>query len=155
MRGASTPFPTLTHERKALIHKESARRREVPAKTRIGTHLTQSRERVVSKSGWLLLPPEDVPERWRGRGQPMVLVPLLPTETAGLLEEGTATPVADPEQERLMSLVGAGLPIAAIAREMGLNERTVRRHIARLRERFGVASKSELGALLSRHGLAR
>ncbi|KAA1418624.1 LuxR family transcriptional regulator [Nocardioides humilatus] len=52
----------------------------------------------------------------------------------------------------LLSLLAAGLTDDAIARELGVSERTVGRRVARLEEILGAASRFQLGLQAARHG---
>lgn len=79
--------------------------------------------------GWVLLPPERVPERWRARSRPVALVPLLVAE-----------------------MVVSGASIPQMANAVGLSPRGVQHRLARLRERLGVATTAELVARLARCG---
>lgn len=103
---------------------------------------------------WVLLPGCAVPERWRGRGHDVVLVPLLPEELSSVLAGTPASPLLDERDERLARLVAAGASIPQMARDVGLSTRGVQHRLARLRDRFGVATTAELIAQLVRRGLA-
>ncbi len=52
----------------------------------------------------------------------------------------------------LLSLLAAGLTDDAIARELGVSERTVGRRVARLEEVLGATSRFQLGLQAARHG---
>jgi DNA-binding CsgD family transcriptional regulator len=52
----------------------------------------------------------------------------------------------------LLSLLAAGLTDDAIARELGVSERTVGRRVARLEQVLGAASRFQLGLQAARHG---
>lgn len=52
----------------------------------------------------------------------------------------------------LLSLLAAGLTDDAIARELGVSERTVGRRVARLEEVLGAGSRFQLGLQAARHG---
>lgn len=52
----------------------------------------------------------------------------------------------------LLSLLAAGLTDDAIARELGVSERTVGRRVARLEQLLGAASRFQLGLQAARHG---
>ena len=105
-------------------------------------------------AGWLLLAPDAVPERWRDRGVPMVLVPLLPAEASAVLTGGSAAPVTRPEDEQLLRLAARGEAVGTIARHLHLGTRTVQRRLARYRDEFGVASATELRVELARRGFS-
>ncbi len=102
--------------------------------------------------GWLFLQPQDIPERWRSRGMDVRLVPLLPEEVEGILLEGKTEPALEGPDEAVARLVARGLTVTQIAGELRMAPRTVDRHVARLRERFGVQSTAELSSLLARWG---
>ena len=53
------------------------------------------------------------------------------------------------ETRLLLKLMATGATDRAIARELGISERTVHRRIARLQLRLGVQSRFQLGALVS------
>lgn len=101
---------------------------------------------------WVLLSPAAVPERWRGRGRHVVLVPLLAQEAAAVLAGEPAAPALDERDERLAGMVLTGASISEMARAVGLSRRGVGHRLARLRERFGVATTTELVAELARLG---
>ena len=102
--------------------------------------------------GWLFLRSEVVPDRWRDRAQPALLVPLLRGETENLLSEGQVEPEILLRDEPLARLAARGRTAAAIARELGLSRRTVERRLAALRLRLGVDSTAELALVLSQRG---
>jgi DNA-binding NarL/FixJ family response regulator len=111
--------------------------------------------RARRRTGWLFLPPEAVPPRWRDRAVDVRLVPLLPDEADRLLTDEPLLTDVDPEDERLLMLVARGLSAPSIARELGSAVRTVERRLSRLRERFGVETTAELVALLAREGFSK
>lgn len=102
--------------------------------------------------GWVLLPPEMVPKRWRHRAVTITLVPLLPSEAQQILTTESATPDIDPEDEAVLRLAGRGLSSQAIARELKVTPRSVQRRLARLRDRLGVDARADLPAVLSSRG---
>jgi DNA-binding NarL/FixJ family response regulator len=53
------------------------------------------------------------------------------------------------ETRQLLKLMATGATDRAIARELGISERTVHRRIARLQSLLGVQSRFQLGALVS------
>lgn len=53
---------------------------------------------------------------------------------------------------RLLALLSGGLTDEAIARELGISERTVLRRISRLQEQLGARTRFQLGAQASRQG---
>ena len=102
--------------------------------------------------GWVILSPSAVPESWRSRGIPMVLVPMTPSEASELLSDTPVEqdiPVADLP---LVHLVARGHSAAEISRALGVSLRTVNRHVARLRDEFRVATIQELATKLARRG---
>jgi len=101
--------------------------------------------------GWLILK-GNVPERWRDRAVPLYLVPLLPQEAEQVVAGSTLLPDVHLEEEPLLRLVARGRKTASIARELGIPLRTIERRLAKLRERFNVASTADLTILLSRLG---
>jgi DNA-binding NarL/FixJ family response regulator len=105
----------------------------------------------VAAAGWLFLPQNAVPERWRERGVAVVMVPLLPSEARSLLTEG-ATAQELPGDAELLGLVAAGCTRAAIARKLGVSLRTVQRRLADVQRRTGTASLPELAVLLAKQG---
>jgi DNA-binding NarL/FixJ family response regulator len=110
----------------------------------------------LNAAGWLFVPHAAVPAKWRDRAVPMALVPLLPDEVAGLLDEGRVDPhPQSPERVRLMHLVARGLPNRAIARDLAVSPRTLDRRLQELREELGVTTTSRLATVLSRQGFGR
>ncbi len=63
---------------------------------------------------------------------------------------GSAGPNAD--TRRLLSMLGAGLTDASIARELGVSERTVTRRIMALQEALSARSRFQLGVQAARRG---
>ncbi len=109
--------------------------------------------RPAHSEGWVLLPPDQVPDVWRTRAREMSLVALLPEESRGLLAGERPLVPVDPDEEQLLRLVTRGASANSIARELGITPRTVQRRLARLRERFEVGSTAELAVVLARRGL--
>jgi DNA-binding NarL/FixJ family response regulator len=103
-------------------------------------------------AGWFLLPPEKVPERWRGRILDVALVALLPEEARTVLNGKVPHPEISLEDEPLARLVAQGLTVAAISHRLGVSDRSAHRRIARLRDRLGARSTAELAVELARHG---
>lgn len=98
---------------------------------------------------WVLLDASDVPEPWRGRGRPLVLVHLFPDEAETMLRgEPVQSPIA-PRDAELARLVALGRSGSDIARELGLSQRTVERRLSALRRQFELDTKSELAAFLA------
>ncbi|MEV7234393.1 LuxR C-terminal-related transcriptional regulator [Streptomyces sp. NPDC051020] len=60
----------------------------------------------------------------------------------------------DPTQEtrQLLTYLSGGLTDGAIARELGVSERTVARRITRLQEVLGARTRFQLGIQATRHG---
>ncbi len=102
--------------------------------------------------GWLILEEATVPERWKDRSRSVVLVPLLPEETAEVLDRGFTAPQFTAAEERLMGHLSEGCSLKVIASRLGVTSRTVERRLARVRERFGLDTTAELKALLARMG---
>ena len=102
--------------------------------------------------GWVILSPDAVPERWRSRAIPMVLVPLVPAEATQLLSDATVEHHIPAVHIPLVRLVARGLSAVEIAREIGVSPRTVQRHVARLSQDFGVATIQQLATELAKRG---
>ena len=102
--------------------------------------------------GWVLLSPEAVPEAWRSRAIPMMLVPLAPAESTTLLSETPVEQDVAAADLPLMNLLARGHSAAEIARALGYSPRTVNRRFTRLRERFEVSTTQELATELARRG---
>ncbi len=113
--------------------------------------MTESINPSGQPEGWLFLRPEAVPDRWRDRTIPMVAVPLAPGEMAQFLADGAPRELGS-EEEELIRLVGRGLSVRAMALELGITPRSVQYRLARLREKFGVKSTTELVAEAARRG---
>ncbi len=105
--------------------------------------------------GWLLLDGDHVPTRWSSRARSVSLIPLLPDEVRGVLEDGRATSGLEEDDVALARLVARGLSIRAIVRELGVSQRSVERRLSRLRKQMGAASKGELSARLAERGFGR
>ena len=103
-------------------------------------------------TGWVILSPTAVPDAWQSRTVPMVLVPLTRAEAKGLLSDAPVQQDLAPADLPLIHLVARGYSAAEISRELGVALRTVNRHVARLRDRFGVATIQELASELARRG---
>jgi DNA-binding NarL/FixJ family response regulator len=61
--------------------------------------------------------------------------------------------VLDDEELELVRLLAAGLVLDAIARRLALSERTVRRRIRALCDRFGVDTPVQVVVLAARQGI--
>lgn len=105
------------------------------------------------RAGCVLLHTADVPEQWRMRAIPVSLVTLLPDEAAQLLAGEPVTPALEGDELAFARLVAKGETAAGIGRALGITTRTVYRRLARLRDRFGVATTPELLNRLGRHHL--
>lgn len=108
--------------------------------------------RGLTARGFLLLPANAVPRRWRGRSVPLEMVPLLPGEMSDLLAEGRTRAELDATDEAIAHLVARGFKADSIARELSLGARTVYRRMARLRDTAGVRSHAELTVALAGMG---
>lgn len=101
---------------------------------------------------WVVVPFGSVPGRWRNRALHVALIPLLAEEADQVLAGTPATPLLDERDEDLARSLVAGASHSQMARTTGLSERGVGHRMARLRERFGVATTAELIAELGRQG---
>lgn len=102
--------------------------------------------------GWVILSPGAVPERWRSRAIPVVLVPLVPSETNQLLSDTTVEESIPATLLPLARFVARGLSAVEIARELGVTPRTVQRHVVRLSQNFGVSTLQQLATELASRG---
>lgn len=67
---------------------------------------------------------------------------------------GRASPAAiTPRELDVMVLLGKGLSNKAIARQLGIREKTVKNHTSRLIEKLGLASRAQIGVLAANHNL--
>lgn len=82
----------------------------------------------------------------------MSLVALLPEEVAALLEGASSSGATTEEDAPFLRLVAEGLSSKEIAARTGIGVRAVERRIARLCQRHGVRSRSELVAVLANRG---
>lgn len=103
---------------------------------------------------WLFIQGAEVPAAWQSRAVTGAFVPLLPEEAALLMGGGTPQPALSGDELALARLAARGMSNAAMARELGIAERTVYRRLNQLRERFGFASKGDLISFLATTGLA-
>ncbi len=67
----------------------------------------------------------------------------------------TANTQQDPRRETLVSLLMTGSTDTAIAGQLRVNERSVRRYVSELMEEFGVSTRLQLGAALARSDARR
>jgi DNA-binding CsgD family transcriptional regulator len=102
--------------------------------------------------GWVILSPGALPDAWRSRAIPMVLVPMTPTEASQLLSDAPVEQHIAPADLPLVHLVARGQGTREISRALGVSPRTVNRHVARLRDEFGVSTIQELATELARRG---
>lgn len=122
------------------------------AGTRKGIRMGNESSPEGDVPGWVILGPQSVPERWRSRAIQMMLVPMLPAEAAQLLSNAPVEDGIASAQVPFVRLLARGLSTAQIARELGISHRTVQRHVARLRDQFGVATIQQLATELARRG---
>jgi DNA-binding NarL/FixJ family response regulator len=61
--------------------------------------------------------------------------------------------VLDPQEVELLRLLADGLVLEAVARRMSLSERTVRRRLRALCDRFGVDAPVQVVVIAARHGI--
>jgi DNA-binding NarL/FixJ family response regulator len=101
---------------------------------------------------WLVLDPDDVPERWSHRSMQVTVLRLSPDEARRILSADHAHPTVAPEDEELARLVASGVGVSEISKRLHLTRRSIYRRLARLRGAFGVATVGELAAKLSRLG---
>ncbi|HWL64991.1 MAG TPA: hypothetical protein VNP73_03365 [Actinomycetota bacterium] len=101
---------------------------------------------------WVLMDPEQVPERWKSRIRPLAAVPLLPDEAARVLQDGGTSAGVALNEEPFIAMVASGLSPDAIARKTGISLRSVHRRLAALRDDFGVRSTAELVSQLAARG---
>lgn len=97
---------------------------------------------------WVIMDRVSVPPRWADRATDVALIPLLPDESADLLN-GHPISRMDCADEELLRLIGQGLSSRSMAGRLGVSERTVDRRIARLKDVFGAASRFDLARISS------
>lgn len=100
---------------------------------------------------WLVVEPDDVPERWSGRALQVTVIRLSAEEAQRVLGDPVGPTIA-PYDEDLAHLVASGLGVPDIAMKLHLTTRSVYRRLARLRAASGAATLGELAAKLSRLG---
>ena len=103
--------------------------------------------------GWLFIPADAVPERWKDRAVLVAAVPMLTNEVEELLAGRAPVPELDGLEERLAKLLARGSTIKRIAKDVSLSTRSVERHLSRLCDRFDMSSTRELAIFFARHGL--
>lgn len=59
----------------------------------------------------------------------------------------------DPDETELLRLLAEGLVLDAVARRLAVSERTVRRRIRALCDRFGVDTPVQVVVIAARHGV--
>jgi DNA-binding NarL/FixJ family response regulator len=96
---------------------------------------------------------ETPPPSFEGRAVPAWIVGFLADEIEDLLAGRAGTTALDAAQLSLARLLSQGLTTHEIAKELRLDPRTVQRQTARLRQRFGVATKAELAVALAEAGI--
>ncbi|MGE9808556.1 MULTISPECIES: hypothetical protein [unclassified Janibacter] len=96
---------------------------------------------------------------WGSAEPPYVLIrhPLAVRAFAELFDVAWSSAVPpidmDDQDDRLIALLGLGVKDEAIARQLGLGLRTVRRRVAQLMDARGVHTRFQLGVALEREGL--
>lgn len=101
---------------------------------------------------WVVLEPEAVPDRWKGRARYVALIPLVGSEGDQVLAGEPAAPDISAQDEGLARLIARGLSTSEIARRLSVSERSIERRTASLRKQFGLQSKEELSLFLARQG---
>lgn len=102
--------------------------------------------------GWVIVDPDAVPDGWRARAVPMMLVPLTPKETDQLLAGEPVESAILADDLPLVRHIARGHTAAEIARALNLSTRTVYRRVTRLRHEFAVPTMEELATELARRG---
>lgn len=107
---------------------------------------------MSSEPVWVVMTPESVPERWRGRVVSLSLIPLVGTEARELLNRHHLAADLSREEEEVARVAARGVSPDEIARELHVSKRTVYRRLAALRRAVGAMSATELTAELARRG---
>lgn len=107
---------------------------------------------MSSNGGWCFFAPEAVPDEFRERAVPVMLVPLLPEEADQIWQRPEVGPALLKEDREFLRAVASGKARAQIAKELGIPLRSVDRRLSKLCKRFGVATTSELVSFLARRG---
>lgn len=115
-------------------------------------HASGKADRTRQPSGWLYVEPDAVPPHWRDRAIHVCLIPLFPGEAEQVLDGDQVIPEIDRDDKRLVKLLGRGLSVDAIAEELSITPRTVRRRLVALRHQWDVGSNAELAAFLASRG---
>ena len=100
----------------------------------------------------MILSPDAIPDAWRSRAIPLLLVPLTPAEAGQLLSDAPVQQDIAPADQPLIHLIARGHSAGEIARALDFSPRTVNRRVARLREEFEVSTIQELATVLARQG---
>ncbi|MGZ8647865.1 MAG: response regulator [Solirubrobacteraceae bacterium] len=79
---------------------------------------------------------------------------LHPRVAARLLAEVAGDPLT-PREREVLALVGRGMANKAIARELGLAEKTVKAHVSSILGKLGVADRTQAALYAVREGLTR
>lgn len=107
---------------------------------------------MTEDHGWLFLPADAVPTRWRERAVELALIPLLPEELGEILARREPLPQLTVQEEKIAKLVAQSAPVKTIAKELGISRRSAERLLASLRDQFGVRSTAELAVFLAKRG---
>jgi DNA-binding NarL/FixJ family response regulator len=77
---------------------------------------------------------------------------LHPRVASRLLQEVTSDPLT-PREREVLSLIGRGMANKAIARELGLSEKTVKAHVSNILAKLGVTDRTQAALYAVRAGL--
>jgi DNA-binding NarL/FixJ family response regulator len=75
------------------------------------------------------------------------------SEFAGAVTGRTAPAAITARELDVMALLGKGLSNKAIARSLGIREKTVKNHTSHLMEKLGLASRAQIGVVAAHHNL--